>query len=91
MTGCPGGLEIETARDTVDVHDLPGKIEPRGAAALHRLKINLFERDTSRCHELVLIQALPLDLETTRGQFDRKTVTGLNGTALRALFDENLT
>lgn len=51
--GCPGGLEIESAGEAVDVQDFPGEKKTGGDARFHRARVHLRGLDAAGGHELI--------------------------------------
>lgn len=61
-SGRPRGLEIEAARDAIDVEAFAGKVEARDELAFHGFKIDFFEPDPAAGDEIVFSKSGPIDL-----------------------------
>src|SRR5699024_12315788 len=59
---CPGRLEIEPARNAVNIEYFAGKIEIGAVFALHSPHIDLIERDAAAGHKLIFIGSFALDI-----------------------------
>src|SRR5438105_7285417 len=67
--GGPGGLEIETAGDAVDVEELARKIKIRCDPALHGFEIDLAQSHAAASNKFILVQRFPINFELARAQF----------------------
>ena len=61
-SACPGGLEIESAGDAVDIEALAGEVEPRDDSALHGLEIDLLEINAAAGDEFIRVCGFPEDV-----------------------------
>lgn len=59
----PCVLEVEAARDAIDIDNFSREIEALHQLALHRLEINLVESNTTARDEFVLIRTFAGDCE----------------------------
>lgn len=53
--GCPGGLKVKSAGDTVEVEAFPGKVQPGGELAFHVSKVHFFQAYSTTGYELFLV------------------------------------
>lgn len=63
IAGGPGGLEIEPAREPVDVEQFAGGVEAWDEAAFHGAEVDLGEADTAAGDEFILVEAFAEDGE----------------------------
>ena len=59
-SGCPGGLKVKSAGDTVEVEAFSGKVQPGGELAFHCSKVHFFQAYSTTGHELYLVGGLSL-------------------------------
>lgn len=62
MAGGPGGLEVETAGDAVDVENFAGEVESGDCFALHRFELDVVEGNATAGDKFVFVEALAIDL-----------------------------
>jgi hypothetical protein len=66
--GGPGGLEIETAGDAIDVERFAGEVEAGDEAAFHGLEVDFGKTDAAAGDEFVFVGALAGDREFGGGE-----------------------
>ncbi len=69
----PGVLKVEATGDAVDVHNFSREVEAVHKLALHRLEVDLVQRNAAARDELIFVRTLATDRECRGCQLAEKS------------------
>src|SRR5258708_4171844 len=79
--GCPGGLKIESAGQTINVEQFASEKQTRTFPAFHGLEVHFAQSNATAGDELILVESFPRDLNFGRAELPDQPVPGRAGKA----------